>query len=136
VVKNLGASTGQLLASPELLRRQGVPEGPEDLHQLDTVAMSWIDGRAAWTLLGPDNQEFLLQHQPRYVADDLLTLKLAMLAGTGMSFLPDSLSAAERQAQLLVPVLPGWALRAGVAHAVFPSRRRVHCAAESRATRS
>jgi len=85
--------------------------------------MSWTDGRAAWTLLGPDGREFVLQHQPRYVADDLLTLKLAMLAGTGMSFLPDSLSAAEQQAQLLVPVLPGWALRAGVAHAVFPSRR-------------
>jgi DNA-binding transcriptional LysR family regulator len=123
VVKNLGASTGRLLASPELLRRQGVPETPEDLHKLDTVAMSWTDGRAAWTLLGPQGREFVLQHQPRYVADDLLTLKLAMLAGTGMSFLPDSLSAAEQQAQLLVPVLPGWALRAGVAHAVFPSRR-------------
>jgi len=123
VVKNLGASTGQLLASPELLRRQGVPQTPDDLHKLDTVAMSWTDGRAAWTLLGPDGREFVLQHQPRYVADDLLTLKLAMLAGTGMSFLPDSLSAAEQQAQLLVPVLPGWALRAGVTHAVFPSRR-------------
>jgi DNA-binding transcriptional LysR family regulator len=55
----------------------------------------------------------VLQHQPRYVADDLQTLKLAVLAGTGMSFLPESMSAAERQAQLLVPVLPGWALPSG-----------------------
>jgi len=46
-----------------------------------------------------------------------------VLAGTGMSFIPDSMSAAERQAQLLVPVLPGWTLPSGVAHAVFPSRR-------------
>ena len=36
---------------------------------------------------------------------------------------PDSLTGAERQAQLLVSVLPGWALKAGVAHAVFTSRR-------------
>ena len=46
-----------------------------------------------------------------------------MLAGTGISFLPDSVSVAERQAKLLVPVLPGWAPKPGVAHAVFPSRR-------------
>lgn len=123
VVKNLGVSSGRLLASPALLQRQGMPEKPEDLLKLDTVAMSWADGRSSWRLLGPDGKEFVLQHQPRYVADDLQTLKLAMLAGTGMSFIPDSMSAAERQAQLLVPVLPGWTLPSGVAHAVFPSRR-------------
>ena len=123
VVKNLGSSEGYLLASPSLLARQGRPEKPEDLMRLDTVAMSWVDGRSSWTLLGPEGQEFVLQHQPRYVADDLQTLKLAVLAGTGISFLPGSLSAAEQQAQLLVPVLPGWAPKPVVAHAVFPSRR-------------
>jgi DNA-binding transcriptional LysR family regulator len=123
IVKNLGSGTGMLLASPELLRRQGVPRTPEDLRAIDTVAMSWVDGKSSWVLIGPEREEFVLQHQPRYVADDLQTLKLAVLAGTGMSFLPDSLSAAERQAQLLVPVLPGWELRAGMAHAVFTSRR-------------
>ncbi len=123
VVKNLGMSGGQLLANPALLARQGRPEKPEDLMRLDTVAMSWVDGRSSWTLTGPEGQEYLLQHQPRYVADDLQTLKLAILAGTGMGFLPESMSAAEQQARLLVPVLPGWAPRPGVAHAVFPSRR-------------
>lgn len=123
VVKNLGAAGGQLLANPALLARQGRPEKPEDLARLDTVAMSWVDGRASWALVGPQGQEFVLHHQPRYVADDLQTLKLAVLAGTGMSFLPESVSAAEQQAQLLVPVLPGWAPKPGVAHAVFPSRR-------------
>jgi DNA-binding transcriptional LysR family regulator len=123
VVKNLGEAGGQLLANPALLARQGRPEKPEDLVRLDTVAMSWVDGRASWALMGPQGQEFVLHHRPRYVADDLQTLKLAVLAGTGMSFLPDSLSAAEQQAQLLVPVLPGWAPKPAVAHAVFPSRR-------------
>ncbi|MEO7886115.1 MAG: LysR substrate-binding domain-containing protein [Polaromonas sp.] len=123
IVKNLGSSAGHLLASPDLLRRQGTPETPDDLRKLDTVAMSWVDGRASWSLVGPDKQEYVLQHQPRYVADDLQTLKLALLAGTGMGFLPESLSVAELQAQLLVRVLPGWSLRSGVAHAVFTSRR-------------
>ncbi|MDO8718980.1 MAG: LysR family transcriptional regulator [Polaromonas sp.] len=123
VVKQLGATSGHLLASPEQLRRQGTPATPKDLAGLDTVAMSSTDGRSAWVLLGPEGQEFVFQHQPRYVADDLQTLKLAVLAGTGVSFLPDTLSMAERQAQLLVPVLPGWAPKPGMVHAVFPSRR-------------
>lgn len=123
VVKQLGATSGHLLASPEQLRRQGTPATPEDLARLDTVAMSSTDGRSAWVLLGSEGQEFVFQHQPRYVADDLQTLKLAVLAGTGVSFLPDTLSMAERQAQLLVPVLPGWAPKPGMVHAVFPSRR-------------
>lgn len=123
VVKNLGSGSGQLLASPVLLARQGTPKTPEDLARLDTIAMSMVDGRTSWTLAGPAGQEFVFHHQPRYVADDLQTLKLAALAGTGITFLPESLSAAEQQAQLLVPVLPGWAMRPGVAHAVFPSRR-------------
>ncbi|MHB1199480.1 MAG: LysR family transcriptional regulator [Polaromonas sp.] len=123
VVKQLGATSGHLLASPALLRRQGTPATPGELARLDTVAMSSIDGRSTWALLGPDDQEFEFQHQPRYVADDLQTLKLAVLAGTGIGFLPDMLSQAELQAQLLVPVLPGWSPKPGMVHAVFPSRR-------------
>ena len=123
VVKQLGATCGHLLASPEQLRRQGIPATPADLARLDTVAMSSADGRSAWVLLGPAGQEFVLQHRPRYAADDLQTLKLAVLAGTGISFLPDIVSQAEREAQLLVPVLPGWAPVPSMVHAVFPSRR-------------
>jgi DNA-binding transcriptional LysR family regulator len=123
VVKQLGATCGHLLASPDQLRRQGTPANPEDLARLDTVAMSSTDGRSSWVLIGPEGQEFVVQHQPRYVADDLQTLKLAVLAGTGIGFLPDIVSTAELQAQLLVPVLPGWAPRPGMVHAVFPSRR-------------
>jgi DNA-binding transcriptional LysR family regulator len=123
VVKQLGPSTGLLLASPALLRRQGTPETPEGLHRLDTLAMDAADGRSSWSLVGPQGQEYVFQHHPRYVADDLQTLKLAMLAGTGMSFLPETLSRAEVQAQLLVPVLPDWHLKSAIVHAVFPTRR-------------
>ncbi len=123
VIKQLGASSALLLASPSLLHRQGTPTRPEDLAKLDTVAMSATDGRSTWELVDPAGQTYEFQHQPRYIADDLQTLKLAVLAGTGISFLPEMLSRAELQAQLLVPVLPGWTMRSGMVHAVFPSRR-------------
>jgi DNA-binding transcriptional LysR family regulator len=123
VVKNLGLSQTFLVASPEQLKRQGQPLSPDDLTRLDTVSMSAIDGRASWSLLGPGGASHVLVHQPRYVADDLLTLKFAVVCGTGMCILPDYMCAEEIRDGRLVLVLPGWAPRPFVFHAVYPSRR-------------
>ena len=123
VVKNLGPTLGVLVASPQLLQRYGQPHGPEDLRHLPTVAMSAADGRASWQLHGPREAAFELQHRPVYTADDLLTLKYAVLQGTGMGSLPDYLCAEELRSGALVPVLPGWAPPAARVLAVFPSRR-------------
>ena len=122
VVKHLGTTQSLLVASPALLERQR-PDAPADLAQLDTVAMSANDGRASWKLLGPGGAEYLFQHQPRFVADDLLTLKFAVLAGMGACVLPDYMCHDELDDGRLVPVLPGWQPQPAVVHAVFPSRR-------------
>jgi DNA-binding transcriptional LysR family regulator len=123
VIKNLGTTQSLLVASPQLLQRFGQPEQPEMLRHLPTVAMSAADGRATWQLLGPRAATFELEHRPVYTADDLLTLKFAVLQGTGMSTLPDYLCSDELRRGELVPVLPGWAPRASLVLAVFPSRR-------------
>ena len=123
VVKNLGLTQGLLVASPAQLRLQGRAHAAEDLQQLSTVAMSAGDGRASWALIGPGGREYELQHRPVYTADDLLTLKYAVLGGTGMCILPDYMCQRELRLGELEQVLPGWAPRPGVIHAVFPSRR-------------
>ena len=76
-----------------------------------------------WKLIGPDRREYDFQHRPIYMADDLLTLKYAVVKGTGMSVLPDYMCRRELRLGQLEQVLPGWAPRPGVIHAVFPSRR-------------
>ena len=123
VVKNFGASQGQLVASPGQLARQGTPGTLAELGRLDTVSMSATDGRTTWQLQDPQGAVHSFQHQPRYVADDLLTLQLAVLAGTGIGLLPDYMCHDEIRAGRLVALLPGWAPRPGIFHAVFPSRR-------------
>ena len=123
VVKNLGLTKTFLVASPALLARQGHPASPQDLARMDTVSMSAVDGKASWSLIGPDGATHLLAHQPRFVADDLLTLKFAVLGGTGISVLPDYMCRDEIQDGRLVAVLHGWAPPQGVFHAVYPSRR-------------
>jgi DNA-binding transcriptional LysR family regulator len=123
VVKTLGLTSFVLVASPELLEHVGKPRAPEDLHQVPTVAMSAVDGRSSWPLVGPDGSDFELQHRPAYTVDDLLMLKCAALQGTGMTVLPDFMCIDEVRQGLLVPVLPGWAPPAIKVLAVFPSRR-------------
>jgi DNA-binding transcriptional LysR family regulator len=123
IVKNLGPTRSLLVASPQLLQRFGQPADADELRNLPTVAMSAGDGRATWDLLGPHDAVFQLQHRPVYTADDLLTLKFAVLQGTGMCVLPDYMCSEEMRRGDLVPVLPGWAPRPGMVLAVFPSRR-------------
>ena len=123
VVKRLDDATQILVASPDLLARQGTPRTLEDLTRLDSIAMSAVDGRSMLRLIGEGGREQTVHHHPRYVADDLLTLKFAALAGTGMCWLPDYMCQEEVRAGRLVHLLPGWAPPRGIVHAVFPSRR-------------
>lgn len=123
VVKRLDHAIQILVASPELLIRQGTPKTLEDLARLDSIAMSAPDGRSSWSLIGPGGTHQLVQHTPRYVADDLLTLKFAAVAGTGVCWMPDYMCHDEIREGRLVRVLPDWAPAPYIVHAVFPSRR-------------
>ena len=123
VVKHLGLTQGLLVASPALLQRHGRPGSVEDMSRLPTLAMSAADGKATWRLVGPDGREHEFPHRPVYTANDMLTLKYAVLKDLGMCVLPDYMCRRELRLGELVQVLPGWAPRPGVVHAVFPSRR-------------
>jgi DNA-binding transcriptional LysR family regulator len=123
IVKNLGMTLGLLVASPQQLEREGQPQSPDDLHKLTTLAMSAADGRASWQLQGPSGKSYELQHRPIFTADDLQTLKYAVVHGLGMCIIPDYMCRRELREGRLAQVLPGWAPRPGVMHAVFPSRR-------------
>ena len=123
VVKNLGPTHGILVASPRLLQRFGAPAGPEDLRGLPTIAMSAADGVARWALVGPRGEPFELVHRPIFWADDLPTLKFAVLEGIGACLLPDYLCMDELRDGRLAPVLPGWEPPQARVLAVYPSRR-------------
>ena len=123
VVKRFGLSRTLLVASPAQLERQGHPTTVAELARLDTLSMSGVDGTASWQLTGPKGETQQFESQPRYVADDLLTLKFAAIRGVGMCALPDYMCSDDIRDGRLVAVLPEWSLPQGIFHAVFPSRR-------------
>lgn len=123
VVKRLDSARQVLVASPALLARQGRPQTLAQLAQMDCIAMTAVDGRTSYLLHNAQGQAHTVQCSPRYVADDLLTLKFAALAGTGWCWLPDYMCYEEIRRQALEQLLPDWAPPGGIVHAVFPSRR-------------
>ncbi|MDB5877490.1 MAG: LysR family transcriptional regulator [Variovorax sp.] len=122
--RHLGTSRALWVASATRMRAHGPVVGPEDLARIDTVAMSAAsEGRTTQPMEGPDGRTHHLTHTPRYVADDLLTLKFAILQGVGAGMLPDYMCRAELKTGELVEVLPGWGPPQGIVHAVYPPRR-------------
>lgn len=123
VVKRLDVANQILLANPAYLARVGMPQTPQDLLQHQVLSMSSFEGVAHWRLRSDTGAEVQLQPQVRYMADDLMTLKLAVVGGAGVCYLPDYMCQPEIERGELVRVLPQWSFPPGIVHAVFSSRR-------------
>ena len=70
-----------------------------------------------------DGQTADVHHHPRLVTDDMAVLHQAAIDGVGIAQLPTIMIWQDIEAGRLIHVLPDWRPRAGIVHAVFPSRR-------------
>lgn len=122
-VRVLSRSPQRLMAAPSLFEHYPQPVVPGDLNGLPSL--DWIrpNHTHTWCLDGPDGVSTQIDHKPRLVTDDLITLRRAALAGLGVVQLPLLIGGQDIPDDRLVDVLPGWAPRGGVIQAVFPSRR-------------
>jgi DNA-binding transcriptional LysR family regulator len=123
VMKVLGESTQCLVASPALLQGTEAPRVPADLNGLASLDLGRPRHEHIWQLAGPDGSAVAVPHAPRLVTDDMMALRLAAIAGVGVVQLPTMMVREDFRAGTLVRVLPEWRPRAGIVHAVFPSRR-------------
>lgn len=122
VMRVLSASPQRLVASPALLARHAAPLRPSELSGLPSLDWGPVRDHA-WQMLGPEGAQAQVRHQPRYITDDMTALRQAALGGTGIVQLPHMVVEDDLQRGALVDVLPGWAPKGGIIHAVFPSRR-------------
>ncbi|MNP18491.1 HTH-type transcriptional regulator DmlR [compost metagenome] len=122
VMRVLVESPQRLVASPSVLEGLALPLVPADLGNLPSL--DWGPARDhRWCLEGPDGATAEVHHTPRYVTDDMTALRQAALHGLGIVQLPHMVVDQDLKAGTLVDIIPQWAPRAGLIHAVFPSRR-------------
>lgn len=119
----LGYAAQYLVASPVLLERHGMPQSPVDLVSWPSLGYGPpMDGHA-WTLLGADGAQAAQHHAPKFVTTDMLTLRQAAIAGIGVVQLPAMMVREQLADGRLVRLLPDWAPRREIIHAIFASRR-------------
>jgi DNA-binding transcriptional LysR family regulator len=123
VMRVLADSAQRLVATPALLKALSRPPVPADLAGLPSIGWGPAHQHHEWCLEGPDGATALIPHKPRLITEDMVALRFAALRGIGVAQFPTMVVRADLKNGALVDVLPDWAPRAGIVHAVFSSRR-------------
>lgn len=122
-MRSLGLDETILVASAGLLAAHGQPQALTDIERMPTLSMGTVGKEHSWHFVDADSKPSELVHSPRLSTDDLYTLRRAAIGGVGVAFLPMLLVADDLSAGTLIRLLPSLSSRAGIIHAVFPSRR-------------
>lgn len=112
-----------LVASPKLVRRLGDPAAPGALESWPSLGLGVPHDAFRWELYGPDEARATQSYQPRYVTTDMVALINAAVAGVGVVQLPVMMVRKLLKSGALVRLLPDWAPRCELIHAVYPTRR-------------
>ncbi|WP_440466146.1 LysR substrate-binding domain-containing protein [Pseudomonas sp. YH-1] len=122
-MKVLSQSPQELVASPRLLESLGPANTLADLQRYPSLNKGPYARQYVWNMQGPDGVQATVQHTPRLVTDDMITLRRVALEDGGIVQLPKLVVFKDLRNGVLAPVLDGWKPLGGVVHAVFPSRR-------------
>lgn len=96
------------VTSPAYIARRGKPDHPSELSTHDCFIYSNLPTPEIWHLTGPDGAKVSVQPKCRLRTNNG-TLELAsLIAGHGISNLPDFLCADDIKAQRLVTILDDW----------------------------
>jgi len=122
-IRVMGERRQCLLASPALLQKLGSPKVLADLSRYPSLDLGTPQTAHAWNLQGPDGAEASIKHVPKLITRDMVTLRDAAVAGVGIVQLPVMMVRDELANGTLTALMPGWAPRREIIHAVFPTRR-------------
>ena len=123
VLRVLGERRQCLVANPDLLAAHAAITHPDQLDALPSIGLGTTIPECRWRLLGPEGAEALVEHHPRLMTRDMFAVRRAAVAGVGVAQLPTMMMRQELADGALMRVLPDWAPRPEIIHAVFPARR-------------
>jgi len=123
VARRIATMDQYLVCSPELAGQVERVRVPEDLAELPFVANQALAAPTVWQFSHPRRGRRAVRMHARIAVNATLAVHAAVLAGAGLSVLPDYAVAADLGAQRLRRVLPEWRLRSGGIYALIPSAR-------------
>jgi DNA-binding transcriptional LysR family regulator len=126
VATRLASNQRVLCASPDYLRRHGVPKKPDDLAKHECLLMAvGRDSTDSWHLRGPDGAETTVRLKSRVKSNLGEVIRDAALGGLGIALHSTWHVGEDLRAGRLKLVLPGYQLPESAIYAVMPERRLV-----------
>ena len=119
----LAPCTSVLVASPDYLRAQGVPEQPADLTAHRCLSYANF-GKSIWKLQRED-EHAEVRVGGHFSANEATSLMRAALAGGGIALQPTYLANPHLRDGSLQVVLPDWKLPEMAIYALYPSRKHL-----------
>ncbi len=119
----IGHFEQKLVAAPRWLDRQARIESPQELSDQPIVANLALREPMRWRFVCKGVEPASVTMKASMWLDATLAVREAVLAGAGLSVLPDYVVRADLAEGRLVEVLPQWRLPRGDIHAVFPAAR-------------
>jgi len=132
--RKLAPNRRVVCASPDYLRRHGMPRTPQELTKHNFLVVNWGDGGFGMTLeyKGPAGKQGEVRVGGKYACDNWEVLRDWALAGLGVALKSTWDVRRQLEEGSLVPVCPGYSFDTDVAiYAVYPHRR--HLPAKTRA---
>lgn len=126
VATRLASNRRVLCASPDYLRRHGVPKKPDDLAKHECLLMAVSrDSTDSWHLRGPDGEETTVRLKSRVKSNLGEVIRDAALGGLGIALHSTWHVSEDLRAGRLKLVLPDYQLPESAIYAVMPERRLV-----------
>jgi DNA-binding transcriptional LysR family regulator len=121
--RGIGAFRQLLVCAPGLGHAATAPGTPDELTALPFVANKALREPLEWHFTCHETERRSIRVHASISVDATMAVHTAVLAGAGLSVLPDFLVAADIASGRLIHVLPEWSLPSGGIHAVFPPAR-------------
>jgi DNA-binding transcriptional LysR family regulator len=115
----LGSFRQLVMAAPAYLAERGMPKRPEDLASHAWIAMSALATPLRWTFTRGSHRRVVRMRQVMQ-ANNAAAIRALVLAGAGISVLPDHLVQEDIQAGRLQVLFAQYTLQEGGIHAVYP----------------
>ncbi|MEO7032393.1 MAG: LysR family transcriptional regulator [Polyangiaceae bacterium] len=121
--RRVGTFQQWLVCAPGLLLAVARVRNPEDLAELPFVANVSLPEPLVWRFMRGATGQRTVRMRSKIATDATPAVLAAVIAGAGLSVLPDYVVAGEVASGRLCHVRPDWKLRSGGIHVVFPAAR-------------
>jgi DNA-binding transcriptional LysR family regulator len=122
-VRTISHTSLVLVASPAFVAEHGQPSAPGEITRFPTLSLTERPGIDRWILTNAAGERAEVAHEPRLSASAFPVIRDAVIAGLGISLMPEWGARGLIDQGELVRVPPDWGLPEGLLHLVFTSRR-------------